>query len=142
MGNTSSVLPSVKPAISGIAALTAVCLLLAPLGVPAAEDSPQAAAETVEGVIAAEHEYAKAYVNSDADALEHLLTDDWEVVSGFGAWGKEKGTREDIVDAVRSHQWTHTVLDVSDIEVRLYGNVAVATEHLTTSGVLGKKVFN
>jgi ketosteroid isomerase-like protein len=126
-----------------MAALTAVCLLLAPLGVSAAEDSPQAAAgETVEGVIAVEQEYAKAYVNSDADTLGRLLADDWEVVSGFGAWGKVKGTREDIVDAVRSHQWTHTVLDVSDIEVRLYGNVAVATEHLTTSGVLGKKVFN
>jgi ketosteroid isomerase-like protein len=143
MSNTSSVLPSVKPAISGMAALTAMCLLLVPLGVSAAEDSPQAAAaETVEGVIAVEHEYAQAYVNSDADALGRLLADDWEVVSGFGAWGEEKGTREDIVEGVRSHQWTHTFMDVSDIKVRLYGNVAVATEHLTVSGVLAGKPFN
>lgn len=125
--------------INGMAA----CSLVASFGVSAAGSSSQAAAgPTEESVIAAEHEYAKAYVDGDADALGRLLADDWEVVSGFGGWSSDEGTQKDIVGAVRSRYWTHSVLDVSDIKVRLYGNVAVVTEHLTTSGVLGKKVFN
>ena len=128
---------------NSMAVCMAACLFLAPLGASAAGDSPQAATgPTEESVIAAEHAYAKAFVDGDADALGRILADDWEVVSGFGEWSSDKGTQKDIVGAVRSRYWVHSALDVSDIKVRLYGNVAVVTEHLTTSGVLGKKVFN
>lgn len=124
----------------GTSLAMAICLSAASLEASADSASPQLpVGPTVESVIALEHTYAKAYVDGDADALGRLLSDDWEVVSSNGGWGKGK---KPVMDVVRSRQWTHTVLDVSDIKVRLYGNVAVTTEHLTTSGVLMGKAFN
>lgn len=129
--------------IRGVAASITVCALLAPLGGLAADENPQTGAgPTADSVVATEHAYAKAYVDADADALGRILADDWEVVSGHGGWGKASaGIRKDILDAVRTHQWIHTAMDVSNIQVRLYGNTAIATEDLITSVISNGKTY-
>jgi uncharacterized protein (TIGR02246 family) len=137
MSNKSVLLPLYT--LSWMAASLAACLLLAPLGASAADESPQTSAgPDVQSVIAAEHAYAKAYLDNDADELALILADDWQVVNTHGGWGDAK---KPVMDELRSGSWKRTALDISDIKVRVYGNVAVATEHLTTSGTLDGKAF-
>jgi ketosteroid isomerase-like protein len=121
-----------------MAAFIAACLLLAPLGVSAANDNPQAAAgPTVASAIAAEQEYARALRENDADAVARILADDWDVVSSDGGWGEE--IKKSFVDSIRSGRFTRKTMEISDIKVRLHGNVAIVTERVSTSGTFGAK---
>ena len=123
---------------NSMAACMAACLFLAPLGASAADDNPQAAAgPTVESAIAAEQGYARALRENDADAVARILADDWDVVSTDGGWGQ--GIKNGFVDAIRSGHFTRKTMEISDIKVRLNGNVAVVTERVSTSGTFGIK---
>ena len=103
-----------------------------------AGDLPQpAAGPTVESAIAAEQEYARALRENDADAVGRILADEWQVVSTDGGWGK--GIKKGFLDAIRSGQFVRKTMEITGIEVRLYGNVAIATEHVSTSGRFGPK---
>ena len=114
--------------------ISAAYLLVVPLGVFAGNDSSQpAAGPTVDSAIAAEQEYARALRENDADAVGRMLADDWDVVSTDGGWGK--GIKKDFLDAIRSGQFKRKTMEISDIKVRLHGNVAIVTERVSTSGV-------
>jgi ketosteroid isomerase-like protein len=115
-----------------------VYLLAAPLGALADSGSPQpAAGPTVESAIAAEQEYVRALRENDADAVERMLADDWQVVSTDGGWGQ--GIRAGFINSIRSGQFIRKTMEISDIKVRLFGNVAVVTERVSTSGTFGAK---
>lgn len=103
-----------------------------------ADDGPQpAAGPTVESAIGAEQEYARALRENDADEVGRILADDWQVVSTDGGWGK--GIKKGFLDAIKSGQFARKTMEISSIEVRLYGNVAIVTEHVSTSGTFGPK---
>lgn len=103
-----------------------------------ADESPQpAAVPTVESAITAEQEYARALRENDADAVGRMLADDWQVVSTDGGWGK--GIKKGFLDAIRTGQFVRKTMEISDIQVRLYGDVAIVTEHVSTSGAFGPK---
>lgn len=126
--------PSVALFINGMAA----CLLVASFGVSAADSSSQAAAgPTEESAIAAAQEYARALRENDADAVTRMLADDWDVVSTDGGWGQ--GIKKGFVDEIRSGHFIRKTMEISDIKVRLNGNVAIVTEHVSTSGTFGIK---
>jgi ketosteroid isomerase-like protein len=123
---------------AGMAALLAAHLFFASAEQAAADESPKAAAgPTVENAIAAEQESARALRENDADAVARILADDWDVVSTDGGWGK--GIKKYFVDQIRSGQFTRKTMEISDIKVRLNGNVAIVTEHVSTSGTFGVK---
>jgi len=116
--------------------IPAACLFVAPLGVFAGADSSQSAAgPTVESAIAAEQDYARALRENDADAVGRILADDWQVVNTDGGWGQ--GIRAGFIEAIRSGQFARKTMEISDIKVRLYGNVAIVTERVSTSGKFG-----
>jgi ketosteroid isomerase-like protein len=120
---------------SGLLVMALSLVAISP--VRADDGSQPAAGPTVESAMAAEQEYARALRGNDADAVGRLLADDWQVVSTDGGWGK--GIKKGFLDAIRSGQFARKTMEISDIEVRLYGDVAIVTEHVSTSGTFGPK---
>lgn len=118
--------------------ISAMCLLVMSLEVYASNETSQpAAGPSVETAIAAEQEYARALRENDADAVGRVLADDWQVVSTDGGWGQR--IRAGFIEAIKSGQFVRKTMDISDIKVRLYGNVAIMTERVSTSGTFGAK---
>lgn len=108
-----------------------MCLLLAPVAAFAVSPTEQSAT-------AAEQEVAKALLANDADAVGRLLADDWVVVSTYGGMAD----RDAFLGVIKSGQFTRKTLELSDIRVKLYGNTAVVTSKLHTSGMIMGKPFD
>jgi ketosteroid isomerase-like protein len=92
---------------------------------------------TVENAMAAERDLATAQAKNDADAVGRLLADDWAVVNAHGAMGRRGG----FLDHIRSGALTRTKLELSDMRVRIYGDVAYITEQVDMAGIFGGKSF-
>lgn len=116
-------------------------LLIAPLEVCWAAGKP-AAGPSKESALAAEQEIAQALQANDADAVGRLLDKDWAVVNTNGGLGD--GIREAYCAAIKSRQFTRKTfeLDLASARVRLYGNIAVVTVKLATSGSIEGKPFD
>jgi ketosteroid isomerase-like protein len=93
---------------------------------------------TTENALAAEKGVNQALLASDADALGRLLADDWIVISAYGGVAERGG----FIAAIKSGQFTRKTMDLSDPRVRIYGNMAVVTTQLKTSGTIGGKDFD
>ena len=118
--------------------LLILVLSLGATGPVRADDSAQPTARpTVDSAIATEKKYARALRDNDADAVGRVLADDWQVVNTDGGWGV--GVKKNFIAAIKSGQFARKTMEISDIKVRLYGNVAIVTEHLSTSGTFGPK---
>lgn len=116
-----------------IKALMAVmaCLLVVPSHAP----SP-----TTENALAAERELARRLEANDADGYSSMLDEDWAVISATGGLGDHY--REPFVNAIKSGYLTRKTVTLSDDRVRVYGDVAIATSHVATSGMFGGKPFD
>lgn len=108
-----------------------ICMLIAPLAAFAI--GPTEASAT-----AAEQEVAKALLANDADAVGRLLADDWIVVSTYGGMAD----RDAFLGVIKSGQFTRKTMELSDIRVKLYGNTAVVTSKLHTSGMIMGRPFD
>jgi len=109
----------------------------------AATQNPAAPATTTTGptpanALTAEQSLVKALLNNDADGVGRLLADDWTVISTHGAVADRAG----FLSVITSGDFTRTTLDLSDVVVRLYGDVAIVTARVQTSGTLMGKSFN
>jgi ketosteroid isomerase-like protein len=93
---------------------------------------------TAENALAAEKQVNQALLASDVDALGRLLADDWVVISAYGGISE----REPFIAAIKSGQFTRKTMDLSDPRVRIYGNTAVVTTELKTSGTIGGRNFD
>ena len=93
---------------------------------------------TAENALAAEKEVNQALLANDADALGRLLANDWIVISAYGGIGE----REGFIAAIKSGQFTRKTMDLSDPRVRIYGNTAVVTTQLKTSGTIDGRDFD
>jgi len=105
--------------------------------------APQpAAGPTKENALAAEQAIGQALLANDADAVRSLLDPDWAVISTDGGIGD--GVRDGFCAAIKSGQFTRKtfVLDLPNARVRLYGNLALITVKLATSGMVGGKPFD
>jgi ketosteroid isomerase-like protein len=121
----------------------AACMLIAPvLMLGMSSSATPTAGPTQESALAAEQEIAQALLANDANAVKSLLDDDWAVVNTDGGLGD--GVREAFCTAIESGQFIRKTmkLDLSTARVRLYGNIAVVTINLATSGVVGNKPFD
>jgi len=76
-----------------------------------------------------------AIIHKDATALNHQYTDDYFRI---GDTGKVSG-KADFIASVMSPDYEMTKLEASDVKIRVYGNVAVVTELVTSAGGLRGK---
>jgi len=94
---------------------------------------------TAENALAAEQEIAGAMANNDADGITRSLADDWAVIATSGAVAEGKSV---FADGIKSGFLTRKTFEISEPRVRLYGDVALVTTKVQTSGTLQGKPFD
>jgi ketosteroid isomerase-like protein len=130
---------------SGRAILIIGILLIASPGMFMAHTAKAAAGQTNDGptkenALGAEKELAQAMRTNDADRLCRLLDSDWAVVDGIG----RLNDRESVCAAINAGTFTRKTYepDLADARVRVYGNIATITFHLSLSGPFEHKTFS
>ena len=94
---------------------------------------------TAENALAAEQEIARAMANNDADGITRSLADDWVVIATSGGVAEGKLV---FADGINSGFLTRKTFEISEPRVHLYGDVALVTTKVQTSGTLQGKPFN
>ncbi len=90
---------------------------------------------TAKSAVSTDEAVNQALLTADTDALNALLDDDWIVVSGFGGVAEKAG----FIEFIREGGPRKTMI-LSEARVRLYGETAVVTTHLTAAGPFVKEV--
>jgi ketosteroid isomerase-like protein len=95
---------------------------------------------TKENALEAEKELAQAMRANDADGVCRLLDPDWAVVDGIG----RLNDRESVCAAIKAGTFTRKTYepDLANARVRVYGNIATITFHLSLSGPFEHKTFS
>jgi ketosteroid isomerase-like protein len=95
---------------------------------------------TKENALEAEKELAHAMRTNDASGFCRLLDTDWTVVDGIG----RLNDRESVCAAIRAGTFTRKTYepDLANARVRVYGNIATITFHLSLSGPFEHKTFS
>jgi ketosteroid isomerase-like protein len=126
---------SIKSMLGLVLGLVA-SLLITSVGISKAKP---AGGPTVENALAAEKEIARAMASNDADGNTRSLADDWAVIATSGAVAEGKSV---FADGIKSGFLTRKTFEISEPRVRLYGDVALVTTKVQTSGVLQGKPFD
>jgi len=116
------------------------CMLVTVWGaaLSAGPASAGSAMPTAENALATDAAISRALQANDATTLHGLLASDWIVVSARGGWNG----RDDVLQAIKSGVWTHSLATTSKPRVRVYGATAVVTEHATVSGTFMHKPYD
>ena len=77
-----------------------------------------------------ERDMTAAVGRNDVGALEHLLAEDWTIVSGEGSII----SRATFLQVMAGGDLVHQSMDPQDQTIRLYGDVAVVTAHIQSGG--------
>jgi hypothetical protein len=117
----------------GLSMILAALLCVSAAAGRAADGGPAS-----KGAVAADQAIATAMLANNADALAPLLSADWAVIDTRGGIG----TRDDLLGGMRSGMFTRKTLTLSNPRVRLYGDVALVTSHVATTGKLAHKDFD
>ena len=126
--------------MNSILTLSIVGLLIALMVISkAAGAAKPAAGPTAENALAAEQEIARAMANNDPDGITRLLADDWAVIATSGGVGEGKSI---FADGIKSGYLTRKTFEISEPRVRLYGDVALVTAKVQTSGMFQGKPFD
>lgn len=81
-------------------------------------------AENVEQVITQlEREWAEAGVKADAAALDRLIASDWSLTS----WDGQTQTKAQILEEIKAGAYKQESVNLDNIKVRTFGDVAVVT---------------
>ncbi|HMD58845.1 MAG TPA: nuclear transport factor 2 family protein [Steroidobacteraceae bacterium] len=88
--------------------------------------------------LTAEHQLAAAILANDVNAIGSYLAGEWIVVSATGGIADRAG----FLGVIKSDDFSRSALELSEARVRRYGNVAVVTVKLATSGMFNGKNFN
>jgi ketosteroid isomerase-like protein len=94
---------------------------------------------TVENALAADQKLARAMRENDTAGIVRMLDKDWAVISTRGGLGEGPSI---FPDGIRSGYLTRNTFELSDPRVRLYGNIAVVTTKIKTSGMFNGKPFD
>lgn len=81
-------------------------------------------------LIAAMAAWDQAMVANDPEAIGAYMADDWTIVGPDGTVSGKAG----FLDAVRSGDLTHDVMETHDPAIRLYGDVAVVLARGVSGG--------
>ena len=115
-----------------VLALAAIVEAVTPGASQASDSAVHAATSTAtaQSALSTEEAINQAILTSNADALEGLLADGWIVVSGFGGIA----ARNPFIAYVRAGDFTRKRMILSEARVRLYGDTALVTTHLSAMG--------
>lgn len=123
-----------------VALTISMMLFVEPLSMPMAMAADAGATgPTADSALATDERLAKAIDGNDAQGIESILDDSWAVIATTGGMAEGKNV---FPDGIKSGALTRKTYDFSDPRVRLYGNVAVVTSKIKTSGVLDGKPFD
>jgi ketosteroid isomerase-like protein len=93
---------------------------------------------TVENALAADQELARALRDNDTAGIQRMLDKEWAVISATGGVGEGPSI---FPDGIRSGYLTRKTLELSEPRVRLFGDMAVVTTRVKTSGMFRGKPF-
>lgn len=89
-------------------------------------------------LIAIADEWARAIVSNDAELIAGFTTADWVIVSESGI-----SPREAFLSLVVSGELTHSAMDRIGVpRIRIYGETAVVTAHVTNTAHYGGDRFD
>lgn len=120
-------------------AVSIVSVLASALVFTAATKARPQAGPTEESALAAEQQIASAMQANDADAIARDLDDDWIVIATSGGIGEGKSV---FPSGIKSGYLTRKTFEISEPRVRVYGNVALVTTKVKTSGMFQGKPFD
>jgi ketosteroid isomerase-like protein len=130
---------------SGEIILIVTSLLIASTGMFIAHSAKAVTDQTNNGptkknALEAEKELAQAMRNNDAEGVCRLLDLDWTVVDGIG----RLNDRQSVCAAIKAGTFTRNTYepDMANARVRVYGNIATITFHLSLSGPFEHKTFS
>jgi ketosteroid isomerase-like protein len=89
-------------------------------------------------VLRTAHDWDRAMIGNDPDAIGRFMADDWVIVGPNGSVG-DKAT---FLGLVRSGDLTHDVMESHDLKVRLYGDAAVVTGRGVSGGRFRGRAFH
>jgi ketosteroid isomerase-like protein len=119
----------------GMLIAIACALVVAPHAVAA---QPQGG-PTAASVLAADDALSTAIRENNADGITGWLDKDWAVISTRGEVGEGVSI---FPSGIQSGVLRRTTFETSEPRVRIYGDVALVTTKVKTSGVLGGKPFD
>jgi ketosteroid isomerase-like protein len=115
-------------------------LLVAPVGMFATPSSAASATgPTEESALAADQAIAQALRDNDAAAISRLLDNSWAVIAATGGVGEGPSI---FPDGIKSGYLTRKTFEISEPRVRLYGDTALVTTKVKTSGTFQGKPFD
>jgi ketosteroid isomerase-like protein len=115
-------------------------LLLAFVGMYEAAGNPRfSTGPTAENALAADQQLALALQNNDTLGIYRMLDKDWAVISTHGGVGEGPSV---FPNGIKSGYLTRKTLELSEPRVRLFGDVAVVTTKVKTSGMFQGKSFD
>ena len=97
------------------------------------------AGPTKENALAADQELARAIRENDADGIQRLLDSHWAVISATGGVGEGPSI---FPGAIKAGVLTRKSFEISEPRVVLYGDVALVTTKVVTSGTFQSKPFD
>jgi len=83
-----------------------------------------------EELIDLSHEWDRAMVENDAEAIGRYMADDWTIVGTDGSVGDEST----FLGVVKSGTLSHDVMSSEDFKVRVYGDTAVVIARGVSGG--------
>lgn len=103
---------------------------------PAASMSGQTG--TKEEILAIEEERNRAIISGDAVALERMTSDDYTFITLRG----ELRTKREVVQGFESGSFHYESREISDLDVRVYGNTAIVTGRSNQKGTENGKDYS
>ena len=94
---------------------------------------------TMDNALAADQVLATAIRENDTSGIFRMLDRDWVVISGTGGIGEGPSI---FPNGIRSGYLTRKTYAISEPRVRLYGNIALVTTKVRTSGMFQGKPFD
>jgi ketosteroid isomerase-like protein len=104
---------------------------LVPFHLWAQKPSASAAPSEEEEIKSLEHERNVAILNGDAAALDRMTADDYSFITLRG----ELRTKSEIVKGFKSGSFKYESRQISDLNIRVYGNTAVVTGRSNQKGM-------
>ena len=83
-------------------------------------------------------QWAKAIISNDAEAIGRFMSDDWVIVGENGATNKP-----DFLSWISSGDLTHETMEmVGEARMKIYGDTAILTAHVTNNGHYKNQPFS
>lgn len=90
-----------------------------------------------EELVTVAHAWDRAMVENDADVIGEFMADEWTIVGADGSLGD----RASFLELVRSGLLTHDAMTSEDIQIRVYGDVAVLIARGVSGGMYQGRAF-